>query len=200
MEDNMYDICRNCKYREAAEKSRTPDLGEMIKLAMMVSKMFGQGAASRQSPSAAPASAAETALQSGSSQEILDYDSLIQDKRIKIIKASIPFLHPEIQKYVHLTAKFLEITNIVNSPLYTSRIRTSSYHEQPVEELSLGMLRAVSPHLDEGERQRIEAACKALEMISIMKSVEKIRSGKEEEKDGEEVQENDIPELQRINT
>jgi len=177
MEDNINEMCKNCKYREMSENRKTPDLGEMIKLAMMVSKMLGQRSPAGQSaPTPVPASVPEPSNQSIQTQQIANIDSLIEDKKIKIIKSSIPFLQPEHQQMMHLTTKFLEIKNILNSQLYVSRVHTSS----APEERSLGMLRAIMPHLDSDEKNKVEAACKALEMITIMKSMEKIKASKEE--------------------
>lgn len=202
MEDNIPEMCKNCKYREMTEKRKTPDLGEMIKLAMMVSRMFGQGTAARQTaPAPAPVSASEASIQSAKTQDVTDYDSLIQDKKIKIIKASLPFLHPDLQKFMHLAAKMLEINNIISSQLYASRVSMVQTTSAP-EELSLGMLRAITPHLDVGEKHQVEAACKALEIIGIMKSVEKLRGSREKPDDEKEegTASEEPPELINIST
>lgn len=204
MEDNIPEMCKNCKYREMAENRKTPDLGEMIKLAMMVSKMFGQGTVARQpapAPAPSPVSASEASIQSVKTQDVTDYDSLIQDKRIKIIKASLPFLHPDLQKFMHLASKMFEINNILSSQLYASRVSVVQTTSDP-QELSLGMLRAITPHLDAGEKHQVEAACKALEMIGIMRSVEKLRGGKKKPDDEKEegTASEEPPELINIST
>jgi hypothetical protein len=170
METVQNPMCQNCKYKEMAERNKTPDIGEMLKLAMIVSKMLGQNNAQKQStdaktPSQKPADGFMHPV-------IASMDSLVEDKRIRIIKSSLPFLQPGHQQIMHLVTKLLEIKNIANSSAYMAKTR--SIHT--VERSPVGMLHSIRPHLEPEEKYTMDIACKALEMINVMSAMSKLKA------------------------
>lgn len=168
----MNEMCENCKYRISAEKNKSPDLGEMLKLAMMVSKLFNQVTPARQQDTQPKEKREEQKSIAGTGMVVQNVDQLIEDKKIRIIKSALPYLDPELQPVIHLIAKTLEIRNILKSDFYKARAQTLG----SLEDRSLGMLNAIKPHLEPDERYKVEIASKALEMIKIMRSLENIKS------------------------
>jgi hypothetical protein len=163
-------MCQNCKYKEMAEKNKAPDIGEMLKLAMMVSKLIGQNNAQRQAaesntPSQKPAEGFMRPV-------VASMDSLIEDKTIRIIKSSLPFLQPGHQRIMHLVTKLLEIKNIANTNAYMAKTR--SIHT--IERSPVGMLHAIKPNLALEERYTMDIACKALEIINVINAMNKLKA------------------------
>jgi hypothetical protein len=175
MGNKLNEMCENCQYRKSAEKGKSPDLGEMLKLAMMVSKMFGQNSPSGKPVPEAPQQASN--VQPANQPAVMNIDSIAEDKRIRIIKSALPFLEPSQQQFMHLLAKCLEIRNIMNSSIYHSRTRSSATPGQS----SVGMLKAIRPHLDLGQQYTMDIACKALEMIEVMRSMGRLKSPEPED-------------------
>lgn len=173
MDSKINEMCEKCQYKIAAEKNKPPDLGQMLKLAMLVSKMFGQAGEAK--PPAAPDITGKSPKPHAAHHRpaVFTMDSLAEDKRIRIIKASLPYLDPTYQQLMHIVAKCLELKNIMNSSMYQS-----SMASLPVANQSpLGMLSAIRPHLNSQEQATMGIACKALEMLEIMQVMDKIPHG-----------------------
>jgi len=172
MNTPMNEMCEKCHYRIEAEKKRTPDLAQMLKLAMMVSKMFGQAGGAKTQPPPDTVRHHEN----GHTHHLpaaFAMDSLVEDKRIRIIKASLPYLDPTYQQLMHFLAKCLELKNIIDPKLYFDRAASKSDGNRS----PLGMLAAVKPHLETEEQAAVSVACKALEMIEVFRLMDTITKG-----------------------
>ena len=173
MDTEMNEMCKNCHYRITAEKNKSPDLGQMLKLAMMVSKMFGQtGQTSDAKPQALPATVDRSPGKNmHHNPAIFQMDTLAEDKTIRIIKASLPHLDPTYSQLMHIIAKVMELKNIMNPDLYfgSSALRTG-HSPSP-----LGMLSAVKPHLDPEGQAALNVAGKALEMVEVFRMMDTIK-------------------------
>ncbi|MGI6704106.1 MAG: hypothetical protein ACOX42_08865 [Clostridia bacterium] len=172
MATEMNEMCKNCHYRITAEKSKPPDLGQMLKLAMMVSNMFGQkGQTNGSKPQALPGTVdREHDRLKPYSPALCPMDALAEDKKIRIIKASLPHLDPTYRQLMHVIAKIMELKNITNPNLYfeSSALR-ASHNPSP-----LGMLSSIKPHLDPEEQTAISVASKALEMVELFRMMDTI--------------------------
>lgn len=173
MNTELKEICENCQYKKAAEKNKSPNLGEMLKLAMMVSKMFSQNSSLKKPVDEAPQQA--SSVQRVALPVVMSADSFAEDKRIRIIKSALPYLEPGQQQLMHLVAKCMEIRNIISSDLYQAKIRSKTEAGTDFGQSSLGMLNAIKPHLNTDEQYTMDIACKALEMVEVMKMMDKIR-------------------------
>jgi len=172
MDTTMNEMCEKCQYKITAEKNKSPDLGQMLKLAMMVSKMFGQMGGPK------PQAALDTSDKFHKPHlphrpSVFTMDSLVEDKRIRIIKASLPYLDPTYQQLMHILAKCLELKNIMNPNLYSNSMASLQVNNQS----PLGMLTAIKPHLSSEEQATLGIACKALEMLEIIQVMDKIPLG-----------------------
>ncbi|MDI6705796.1 MAG: hypothetical protein QME73_06040 [Bacillota bacterium] len=179
MNTELKEICENCQYKKAAEKNKSPDLGEMLKLAMMISKMFSQNLPSRKPADEPPQQA--SSVQRMALPAVVNIDAFAEDKRIRIIKSALPYLEPNQQQLMHLVAKCMEIKNIVSSNLYQTRVSCKTEPGQS----SLGMLNAIKPHLDSTEQYIMDIACKALEMVEVMRAMDKIKASRNQEVNSE---------------
>jgi hypothetical protein len=172
MDTPMNEMCEKCHYRITAQKNKAPDMGQMLKLAMMVSKMFAQtGGAKPQTVT--DSTHRPERKHSHPGPAVFSMDSLAEDKKIKIIKASLPYLDPTYQQLMHIVAKCLELKNIMNPELYSDKVASKSDNRRS----SLGMLTAIKPHLEPGEQAAMNIACKAIEMIEIFRLMDTITSG-----------------------
>lgn len=177
------EMCEKCQYRIEAQKTKAPDLGQILKLAMMVSKMFGQqndsGSSSKPGITQQPIKKNDVGPSS-----VFTMDSLIEDKKIRIIKASLPYLDPTYQQLMHFLAKCLELKNIIDPDLYFEKTASmSGQNRSPV-----GMLGAIKPHLEPKEQTATDIACKAFEIVELFRLMDAFKriSDTDEEKEPKE--------------
>ncbi|HOO11824.1 MAG TPA: hypothetical protein PK684_02605 [Bacillota bacterium] len=166
MESKVNEMCEKCHYRIAAEKNKSLDLGQLLKLAMMVSNMFGQK--SENKPQAQPDTAEKKQGTFIPHTPVFSMDALCENKTIRIIKASLPYLDPTYRQLMHVLAKCMELKNIINPELYFSRTPLTLGHRPS----AVGMLSAIRPHLEPDEQAAITIAGKALEMVEIFRMMD----------------------------
>jgi len=166
MDTNINEMCEKCHYRITAEKNKPPDMGQLLKLAMMVSKMFSQ--AGRAKPQADPDSFEKPHSALVPHRPFFSMDAIAEDKTIKIIKASLPYLDPACRQVMHILAKCMELKNIMNPEAYSSRASLCAAPRPS----ALGMLSAVKPHLEPDEQAALTIASKALEMVEVFRMMD----------------------------
>ena len=90
-------------------------------------------------------------------------DALGENKTVRIIKASLPYLDPTYRQLMHVIAKCMELKNIMNPDVYFGRSPLTTGHRPS----AVAMLSAIRPHLEPDEQAAITIAGKALEMVEL---------------------------------
>ena len=166
MESKINEMCEKCHYRITAEKNKSLDLGQLLKLAMMVSNLFGQK--SENKPQVQPDTAENkqgTFIPHG---PVFPMDALGENKTVRIIKASLPYLDPTYRQLLHVIAKCMELKNIMNPEAYFGRTPLTAGHRPS----AVAMLSAIKPHLEPDEQAAITIAGKALEMVELFRMMD----------------------------
>ena len=166
MESKINEMCEKCHYRIAAEKNKSLDLGQLLKLAMMASNMIGQKSENKPQPQ--PDTAENKHRPHFHHMPVFPMDALGENKMVRIIKASLPYLDPTYRQLMHVLAKCMELKNITNPEVYFSQTPlTVGHRPSPV-----AMLSAIKPHLEPDEQAAISIAGKALEMVEIFRMMD----------------------------
>ena len=166
MESKVNEMCEKCHYRIAAEKNKSLDMGQLLKLAMMVSNMFAQR--NENKPQEQPDTAGNKRGAFIPHRHVFPMDALGENKTIRIIKASLPYLDPTYRQLMHVIAKCMELKNIIDPDVYFGRTPLTAGHRPS----AVAMLSAIRPHLEPDEQAAITIAGKALEMVELFRMMD----------------------------
>jgi hypothetical protein len=166
MDSKVNEMCEKCHYRIAAEKNKSLDMGQLLKLAMMVSNMFAQR--NENKPQEQPDTAENIRGPFIPHRPFFPMDALGENKTVRIIKASLPYLDPTYRQLMHVLAKCMELKNIMNPDVYFGRTPLTAGHRPS----AVAMLSAIRPHLEPDEQAAVTIAGKALEMVELFRMMD----------------------------
>lgn len=103
------------------------------------------------------------------SKELTEFDSVICDSRIQVIKAAIPFVSPREQRFLSIYVKYIELSKTIRlaKNLHPDSLGVCSICQKPVGENG-DFLQTVRKYCSSSEREKIDTFLSTLNTIKTL--------------------------------
>lgn len=103
------------------------------------------------------------------SKELTEFDSVICDSRIQVLKAAIPFVNPREQRFLSIYVKYIELSKTIRlaKNLHPDSLGICSICKKPSGE-NEDFLQTVRKYCSQSEREKIDTFLSTLNTIKTI--------------------------------